>query len=180
MDEFNKENNRNIKISKFVLNYMINEIGRDLYTLLNDLNKLLFYAYDKGSINKDDIDILTNKTTESVIFEISNNIISGEYNNILKVIDNMLYIGTDIYLILGYVYSVYKKIYLVILGLENGIPRNELLPSNQLFLISRYESYVKRIGRNKFENKMFEIMEIDKLSKVGSIIPELALKAILK
>lgn len=178
--EFNKENEKNLSISKFDLNYMINEVGRDLYTLLNDLNKILFYAYDKESVTREDIDLLINKNTDSVIFEISNNILSGNYSNVLKVIDNLIYSGTDIYVVLGYIYSVYRKIYLVILGLENGVSRHKLLPSNQMFLIPRYESYVRRIGRQEFEDKMFEIMEIDRLSKIGLIDAELGIKAILK
>ena len=177
---FNEEYSKNIKISRFDLNYLINEVGRDLYTLLNDLNKLLFYSYDKEEITRVDIEELTNKSTDSVIFDISNNILSGEYSKIIKAIDNLIYSGTDIYVILGYIYGVFRNIYLVVIAEENGVNPKEVLPSNQSFLVPKYQNYARRIGKKRLEEIMYEIMEIDKLSKISAIDAELAIKAILK
>lgn len=178
--EFNEEYNKNIKISKFDLNYMVEETGRDLYTLLNDLNKLLFYAYDKESIEKEDIDEITTKSTESIIYEISNNILANNYVNTIKLIDEQLYNGVDIYVILGYIYNVYRRMYLIILAEESGENPAKVLPANQTFLLPRFQSYIRKVGRKRVEEIMFEIMEIDKLSKVGEIDAKLAIKALLK
>lgn len=180
ISEFNNNNNKKIKISKFDLNYLIEEVGRDLYTLINNLDKLLYYKYDTSSIDKSDIDNIVVKSTESVIFDISNNILSGNYNNIITAINNLIYSGNDIYTILGYVYGIYRNMYLMVIAEENGANPNLVLPERQAFLVPKYLRYIRKIGRKRLEHILYEIMEIDRLSKLNEIDAELAIKAILR
>ena len=180
ISDFNKTNNKKIKISKFDLNYFIEEVGRDLYTLINNLDKLLYYKYDSNSIDKSDIDSIVVKSTESVIFDISNNILSGNYNNIITAINNLIYSGNDIYTILGYVYGIYRNMYLMVVAEENGANPKLVLPERQAFLVPKYLRYIRKIGRKKLEQILYEIMEIDRLSKLNEIDAELAIKAILR
>ncbi len=178
--EFNKKYNRNIKVSKFDLNYMIEEVGRDIYLLVNELNKLLFYTYDKEQISKKDIDEIIIKSTDSMIYEISNNILSGNHKKIVSLIDDQLYSGAEIYVTLGYIYNVYRRMYLISLAEETGENPAKILPANQAFLLPKFKQYIRRVGKKRIEEIMFEIMEIDKLSKMSEINAELAIKALLK
>lgn len=180
LKELNEAYNKDIKISKFDLNYMVEEIGRDLYTLLNDLNKLFFYTYDKDRIEKSDIDETSTKSLDSMIYEISNNILASNHRKIVDLIDEQIYRGVDIYIILGYIYNVYKRMYLIALAEEDGENPAKILPANQSFLLPKFQQYIRRVGKKKVEEIMFEIMEIDKLSKNGEINAELAIKALLK
>lgn len=180
MQEFNKKYNKNTKISKFDLNYIIEEVGRDIYLLLNELNKLLFYTYDKEQVSKEDIDEIIIKSTDSMIYEISNNILSGNHKKIVSLIDDQLYSGAEIYVTLGYIYNVYRRMYLISLAEETGENPAKILPANQAFLLPKFKQYIRRVGKKRIEEIMFEIMEIDKLSKMSEINAELAIKALLK
>ncbi len=178
--DFNKQTNKNIKINRYDLNFFIEEAGRDIYTLLNDLDKLLFYSFNKDEITKEDIENITIKSKDSIIFDISNNILSGNYNNVIKVIDKQIYSGNDIYILLGYIYGVYREIYLVSLADETKNNPKDIFASNRSFLIDKYRRFIRTKGRKSIERILFEIMEIDRLSKIGAIDPELGIKALLR
>ncbi len=180
IDNFNKEHNKNIRINRVDLNYIVEEVGRDLYTLLNNLNKVLFYSFDSENLNKKDIENIIIKSGEAMIYEISNNILSGNKNELIKSIDRQLGNGAEIYVVLGYIYNVFRRMYLIGLANENSFNPKSILPPNQAFLLPKFQLYIRRVGLKKIEKIMFEIMEIDKMSKFGEINAELAIKALLK
>lgn len=178
--DFNKKNHKKINISKIDLKYIIDEVGTDLYTLLNNLDMLLFYSFNKETITRREIDKIIIKSTESVIYEISNNILANKNKDIIVSIDKQLKNGVEIYIILGYVYNVFRRIYLIGLAEQNSYNPMGILPANQGFLLPKFRTYIRIKGLNSVEKIMFEIMEIDRLSKIGEINAELGIKALLK
>ena len=59
--------------------------------LINEIRKLIEYAGENGTIQKEDVDKLAVKKLESVIFDLTDNLGKKEIGKALDVLKNLLY-----------------------------------------------------------------------------------------
>ena len=63
-----------VTISDMNLKYFVECVGTNMQDLINEIRKLIEYAGENGEIKKEDIDILSIKKLESVIFDLTDNL----------------------------------------------------------------------------------------------------------
>ena len=80
-----------VKISDVNLRYFIETCGTNMQELINEIRKLIEYAGENGTIEKQDIDSLCIKKLESVIFDLTDNLGKKETNKALQVLKNLIY-----------------------------------------------------------------------------------------
>jgi len=72
------------------IDYFINKVGKNLYNIKNELNKLIMYKLDTREITKTDIDKITIKSMEEEIYALTNAITAKNTYLSLTLLDEFL------------------------------------------------------------------------------------------
>lgn len=92
--------------------YLISVSGNDMKTLLNELDKLSYYAKD-GEITKDIIDNMATKCLQARIYDLSKAVVSGNFDLAYNVLDILFSMKEDPILIVSAISGVYVDMYRV-------------------------------------------------------------------
>lgn len=99
--------------------YLLETVGNDLSTLLNEIEKLCNFKQG-GEITRADIDGLVTKSLEANIFDLSKMLTMGNCTKALQILEKLLADKEKPELILGTLISTYVDMYRVKLSLEAG------------------------------------------------------------
>lgn len=170
-----------VNIDNYVLNYFIESCGMDLQILINEIRKLIEYVGENGIITKNEIDLLSCKQFESVIFDLTDSLGQKNSKNALKVLNNLLFAKEPIQKILVTLYNHFKKLYIVSLceKYNQDIITNLKLKPNQTFLVNKYKRQVKSFKESEVKNILYQFIELDEKYKAGSIDLNIGLEALI-
>ena len=170
-----------VKIDNITAKYFIEVCGTNMQDLINEIRKLIEYTGSEGTITKKEIDLLSIKQIDSVIFDLTDNLGKKETKKAMDVLHNLIYEKEPIQKILITLYNHFKKLYIVKIAEENrkdlAIAMN--LKPNQLFLTSKYKSQASYFKKQEIENILEEFINLDANYKSGLIDINIGLEAIL-
>ena len=130
IDLFNyvKEKCKDFKIGNDVIRYFLTNTGEDLSNINNEIEKLCELKYDDKLITKDDIDLITIKRIDCNIYELIDAIINKDKEKSLKIYNEMINYGEDIFKIFVTLSNQIRLIYQVkvLKNLSNGEICNKL------------------------------------------------------
>lgn len=170
-----------VNINNNDLRYFIECCGTNMQDLINEIRKLIEYTGEKGKIEKKDIDMLSTKKIDSVIFELTDNLGKKEIKNALNVLRNLIYSKEPIQKILITLYNHFKKLYLLTIALKNNkdIISSINLKPNQTFLINKYKLQAKYFNEKELREIIQRLIDLDYNYKNGLIDLEIGLESIL-
>ena len=169
----------NVNINENVAKYLAECVGTNMQDIINELRKLIEYAGNGGTINKDDIDSLTIKKTESIIFELTDNLGKKNIKKSIEVLNNLVYSREPLQVILIMLYRHFKKLYIVHLCNGKDVKKHLNLKPNQTFLIKKYSEQSKYFNKNEIEKILEEFIYLDEASKNGNIDLNVGLESVL-
>ena len=149
--------------------------------LINEIRKLIEYVGTNGTIQKEDIDKLSIKQIDSVIFDLTDNLGKKNIKNAMEVLQNLLYLKEPIQKILINLYNHFKKLYLVKIALKEKkdiIYALDLKP-NQTFLVNKYKMQAGYFKANEIKTILKELTNLDYKYKIGLIDLEVGFESIL-
>jgi DNA polymerase-3 subunit delta len=163
------------------LNYLVEISGTNLQNLINEIRKLIEYAGTGGTITIDDINNLSIKQMESVIFELTDNLASRKIDKALEVLDNLLYQKEAMQKILVTLYNHFKKIYLCneAVKYNKDVVTSLNLKPNQTFLVTKYKKQASYFKNNELRELLQALIDLDYNSKNGRIDIDVGLRSIL-
>ena len=134
-----------------------------------------------GTITKDDVNNLSVKEIQSVIFDLTDSLGAKEIDKALEILDNLIYQKEPLQKILIMLYNHFKKIYLYKLAVDLHKDVSEVLglKSNQSFLINKYGRQSSYFSIDELQNILEEFNELDYNSKIGKIDLDVGLRSIL-
>lgn len=161
--------------------YFIECCGTNLQDLINEIRKLIEYAGKNGTIKKEDIDILSIKQLDSVIFDLTDNLGKKNVSKSLEVLKNLIYEKEPIQKILITLYNHFKKLYIVKLceKYKKDITENLKLKPNQMFLVSKYKKQASYFSEDELYNILFQFSNLDEKFKSGQIDLNIGLETII-
>lgn len=170
-----------VNINDSTIQYFIETCGTSMLTLINEIRKLIEYIGENGEITKVDIDKLSIKELDSVIFDLTDNIGKKDITKSLQILKELLYNKEPIQKILITLYNHFKKIYMVILAEEYnmGIAESLDLKPNQMFLVTKYKKQATYFKKKELKEILKKLIELDYNSKQGKIDVNVGLEAIL-
>lgn len=170
-----------VNIEDVTLKYLIEVCGTSMQELINESRKLIEYAGENGTVNKEDVDILCIKQVDAVIFTLTDSLGKKDIKNALETLKNLIYNKEPIQKILITLYNHFKKIYFTKLALEEkkDIAFVLNLKQNQLFLASKYKAQAGYFSKEELKNIINELIMLDKNYKVGLIDLNIGLESIL-
>lgn len=161
--------------------YFIECCGTNMQDLINEIRKLIEYAGTNGTIQKEDIDKLSIKQLDSVIFDLTDNLGKKDITKSLEVLNNLLYSKEPIQKILITLYNHFKKLYIVKLAekYKKDLASSMNLKPNQTFLTNKYRAQARYFETKELRKILEELINLDSNYKIGLIDLNIGLEAIL-
>lgn len=170
-----------VNINNDVAKYFVECCGTNMQDLINEIRKLIEYVGPEGTIQKEDIDKLSIKQLDSVIFDLTDNLGKKEIGKSLEVLNNLLYSKEPIQKILITLYNHFKKLYIVKMAekYRKDLAEAMKLKPNQLFLVTKYKAQARYFDGNELRKILQELTDLDSNYKTGLIDLNIGLEAIL-
>lgn len=170
-----------VNIDDRTINFFIETCGTSMQNLINEIRKLIEYVGENGTITSKDIEKLSIKELESVIFDLTDNLGQKNIEKTLEILKELLYNKEPIQKILITLYNHLKKIYLTILAQEYNanIAETLNLKPNQMFLITKYKRQASYFKKQELRQILQELIDLDYKSKQGLLDINVGLEAIL-
>lgn len=170
-----------VEISEYDAQYLVECCGSNLQDIINEVRKLIEYVGTNGKICKQDIDILTTKQIDSVIFDLTDNLAKKNIKKAMEVFYNLIYQKEPVQKILITLYNHFKKLYLV----KNALKYNEniseclKLKPNQTFLVNKYKTQSSYFSDIELRKILEELSNLDYNYKIGLIDLNVGIESIL-
>lgn len=170
-----------VKISDANAKYFIECCGTNMQDIINELRKLIEYTGENDEIEKQDIDILTTKQIDSVIFDLTDNLGKKDIKKAMEVFYNLIYQKEPVQKILITLYNHFKKLYIVKIAqvYNENISEALKLKPNQTFLISKYRTQSGYFNQVELRKILQELSDLDYKYKIGLIDLNVGIEAIL-
>lgn len=171
----------NVNIAENTASYFIECVGTNMSDIINELRKLIEYAGNGGTIVKEDIDALSIKKSESIIFDLTDNLGRKKIADAIEVLHNLIYAKEPVQRILIMLYNHFKKLYIIKLAIEENknVAQSLKLKPNQAFLVGKYQTQAKYFSKEELRSLLEELIKIDSSSKSGGIEINVGLETVL-
>ncbi len=116
-----KASGKNITAS--TANYILDECGRDMITLKNEMDKLTAYTYDRDVITIKDVDAVCSREVNEKIFDMIDAMAANNQKAALKVYFDLLILRESPFFILSLLSRQFRQM----LAIKDGLNRNESL-----------------------------------------------------
>lgn len=83
------------KMDKSTLSFFLNECGKNINNITNELDKLMLYKIDDKIITHDDISLLVIKNSEDSIYDLVNAILKGDTQKSINLYNDFILNGMD-------------------------------------------------------------------------------------
>lgn len=170
-----------VQVEESTIQYLIECCGTNMQDLINEIRKLIEYAGEEGKIQKEDVDKLSTKKIESIIFDLTDNLGKKDVAKALEVLNNLIYSKEPLQKILITLYNHFKKIYFVKLSLKHNkdVLASLNLKPNQTFLVNKYKTQAKYFAEVELKNILQSLRDLDFNYKNGLIDLQVGLESIL-
>ena len=174
-------NGYKVKIDNSTLKYFIEVCGTNMQDLINEIRKLIEYAGPGGTIKKEDIDLLSTKKLESIIFDLTDSLGKKDTKKALEVLNSLIYNKEPIQKILINLYNHFKKLYFTKLALKynKDLVTSLNLKPNQTFLTGKYKMQSGYFKENELKEILQKLRDLDYEYKNGLIDLQVGLESIL-
>ena len=163
------------------LDYFIETCGTSMLTLINEIRKLIEDAGENGTITTKDIDLLSIKELDSVIFDLTDSLGKKDIVNALQILKELLYNKEPIQKIFITLYGHFKKLYITKIAINEKLNITESLnlKPNQTFLVNKYTMQSKYFKEAELRKLLQEFIDLDYKAKSGAIDLNVGLEAVL-
>ena len=170
-----------VNVTQATLNYFVENCGTNLQNLINEIRKLIEYKGKGGTIEIADINKLSIKQIESVIFELTDNLAMRKIDKALEILDNLIYQKEPMQKILVTLYGHFKKIYLcaTAVKLNKDVVNSLNLKPNQTFLVTKYKKQASYFKTSELRKIIQGLIDLDYNYKNGKIDLDVGLRSIL-
>lgn len=170
-----------VDIKPETLRYFMECVGTNMQDVINEIRKLIEYAGENGTIDKDAIEKLTIKKLESVIFDLTDNLGKKDITKSLEVLQNLIYAKEPVQRILIMLYNHFKKLYFTKLAMKfnKDVITSLNLKPNQTFLVNKYKTQAKYFKEQELKGILENLRDLDYSYKNGLIDLQVGLEAIL-
>ena len=174
-------NGYKVNIDEKTMGYFIETCGTSMMNLINEIRKLIEYVGENGTIKTEDIDKLSIKELDSVIFDLTDSLGQKNIKEALRILRELLANKEPIQKILITLYNHLKKIYLTMLAEHYRVNVAEVLnlKPNQMFLTAKYKKQASYFKKEELRNILQQMIDLDYKSKQGLIDINIGIESIL-
>ena len=170
-----------VNIDMNTITYFIECCGTDMQELINEIRKLIEYAGTDGTITKQDIDLLSIKKIESIIFDLTDSLGKKDTKKAIEVLRGLVLAKEPLQKILITLYNHFKKLYLTKIAIKENkdITISLGLKPTQTFLSNKYKLQASYFKTQELKNIIQSLCDLDYNYKIGLIDLNVGLESIL-
>lgn len=172
-----------VSIDDATCDYFIDVVGTNMQDIMNELRKQIEFAGNGGSIKNENIDKLSIKQMQAIIFDLTDNLGQKNISKAMDILETLVYNKEPYQKIAITLYNHFKKLYLMKLynreKVQCDVSEALSLKPNQTFLITKYRKQSSYFEEIELKNILSELTDLDYKSKNGLIDIEVGLKSIL-
>jgi DNA polymerase-3 subunit delta len=165
--------NQNGELSNYDANYLIERVGSDQQILVNELEKLIIY---EPKISRQSIELLTESTPQSKIFELLDAAFTGNKNRALDLYDEQRTQKVEPQLIIGMIAWQLRLIAMAKYAGDRSSGKIAADAGVKPFPVDKARGLSKKIGGNELQSLVTRALQIDYKSKTTSLNLDEALK----
>lgn len=174
INTFIKDNLLDYKMDYSTIAYFIDKVGSDYNEINQELLKLKLYKLEDKIIYKDDIDLICRKNFENTIFDLIDAIIKKEKKKTIKLYDNFINNGTDVFQMIGLLSSQIRLIYNVkVLSNLSDLEISKILDVKE-YPVKLARSKGINYQKKELLNMLNNLGKIDEDIKSGKQLPDIA------
>ncbi len=140
-----------------------------------------YIVYMIVSAKKEDIDKLSIKKLESVIFDLTDDLGKKDITGALQVLQNLIYAKEPLAKILVTLYNHFKKLYITKMAMNNNkdLASSLKLKPNQMFLTTKYKVQSKYFNEKDLRYILQDLCDLDYNFKNGRIDLQVGMETVL-
>ena len=162
--------------------YLVSVSGNDLKNLLNELDKLSYFAQGR-EITKDIIDNMATKCLQARVYDLSKSVVAGNSDMAYSVLDTLFNMKEDPILILAVIGGVYVDMYRVKCAKTAGCSYDDVAKHynyrGREFALRNASRDCAKLSENQLRKSLDEIMNTDLKLKSTAIDKKLLLEELI-
>ena len=157
-----------VNIDDQTTKYFIECCGTNMQDLINEIRKLIEFVGENASITKKEIDLLSTKQIQAIIFDLTDNLGKKDISTAMQVLKGLIMSKEPVQKILVTLYNHFKKLYIVKIAekYNKDLANSMNLKPNQMFLTTKYRGQAKYFSEIELNNIIKELAELDRKYKV--------------
>ena len=176
----NSFNNKNYTIDNSSINEFIFRTGNDLFTINNEINKLLMYKNNEKVICIDDIKNSISKKIYDDVFLFVESVIANDKNKMFLMYDDLVnYHNEEIIKLISLIYSQFRLMYQVSVLKKDKFSIDEISKKIGIHPFRVKLIYNKYIDTSKVLRCLIKLFELDLKIKTGEINKEIGFELFL-
>lgn len=170
------------RISIDAMEYFLDCVGVDMYSVLTDVNKLISYMGERDLIERQDVEHVITKEFFTKEYILTDALIGGDKKGAMKALDELLQMRSDPIMLLYIISSGYISTFKAKLLMDEGgtaaqITRQLSLPRD--FLAKKYMDFARKLTVPKLKRSINLIKKADYDMKIGASDSETIIKMLV-
>ncbi len=170
------------EMTPFVAGYLIDSCSTDISTLLNEITKLCLYA-KQGEITKEMVDLVSVKSVEASIFNLSKRIIAGDTAGAMTLLDDLFFMRIAPEIIVYNISTAFVDMYRALAAKKQGLHpvsiAEDFKMQNVTFRLKAAAEHLRKYDDNKIKLSLDAITHADKEIKSYSSDARLAIEKLI-
>ncbi len=172
-----KENE--VTISNNDINYLINLVGTDKLVLKNEIDKLIDYAMETKTVNKEIIDLLCIRTSDVIIFDLTDSLGNKNVKGALKSLNDLLENKEPIQKIVIMIAKHFKSLLVAKIAMMENKNVMDELATKSTYAANKYTSQARSFKLDELVRMIKELAKLDIDSKTGLIDLKIGLEKVI-
>lgn len=168
-----------IKISNQDISYLINLCGTEKLVLKNEIKKLSDYAFYSKTIKKEDIDKLCIKTSDIIIFDLTDSLGSKNKIMALNYLNDLIENKEPIQKIIIMISKHFKSLLVAKIATSENKNLLEELNTKSTYAANKYKEQARRFEKQELISIIMKFAKLDVDSKIGKIDLKIGLEKII-
>ena len=174
-----KFSENNISISNQDVMYLVNLCGTEKQILKNEMDKLFGYATYSKVIKKEDIDKLCVKTSDVIIFDLTDSLGTKNVKNALICLNELIENKEPIPKIVIMIAKHFKSLLVTKIAAEQNLNVMNELGTKSTYAANKYKEQARRFSKEELVNMIKKLAKLDVDSKIGKIDLKIGLEKII-
>lgn len=161
--------------------YMLNLVGKDMNSLVNELDKLVGYIGERVQITKKDIEEICVIQIENKIFDLTDAVINKQKDTVFRIYNDLIELHESPFGILAIVKKNYSRLLELAELRDKGCGMGEICERTHQkeWLVKKKMNSIRRISVAKLKKSIEEMVNTDYAIKTGDISDRLGLEIML-
>lgn len=161
---------------------LIEQCGSQYAMILNELDKLLCYAGENGTVTAQSMDLLCVSSIQNTAFDLSNAILKNRYEQAFSILDRLFYLRTEPVMILGALSSSFLSLYRVKAAKAAGVSNEQVMADfhyRSKYQIQKLGQDLSRFSLGQIRRCMESLEKADRLLKSSRLDNRIILEQML-